>query len=120
MSKCSKEIVYLSMTKSCVLMGELMVGLTEYFAFYNGERPHQCLENKTPDVVYRSAIGGGAIIVDKFGGAVEDSPVLLRFTGESSTAKTSAKATTKSKATATSEAKPGQRRPAASEVECAA
>ena len=62
-------------------MGELLLGLAGYFAFYNGERPHQSLENKTPDVVYRSAIGGGAMIVDKFGGAVEDSPVPLRSTG---------------------------------------
>jgi hypothetical protein len=45
-------------------MGELLVGLTEYFAFYNGQRPHQSLGQQTPDVVYRSAVGGGAIIVD--------------------------------------------------------
>jgi len=66
--------------------------------------------------VYRSAIGGGAMIVDKFGGAVEASPVPLRSTGDASTpeARSEATATTKSKA------KPGQRRPAASEVECAA
>ena len=55
-------------------MGELMIGLTEYFAFYNGQRPHQSLGQQTPDVVYRSAVGGGAIIVDKFGGAVEGHP----------------------------------------------
>jgi len=47
-------------------MGELMAGLTEYFDFYNGERPHQSLGNLTPDVVYRTAIGGGAIIVNKY------------------------------------------------------
>ena len=63
------EDVYL---KGYASMGELMVGLTEYFAFYNGERPHQSLGQQTPDVVYRSAIGGGAMIVDKFGGAVEE------------------------------------------------
>ena len=111
------EDVYL---KGYASMGELLLGLAGYFAFYNGERPHQSLENKTPDVVYRSAIGGGAMIVDKFGGAVEDSPVPLRSTGESSTAKASAEATAKSKARATSEAKTGQRRPAACEVECTA
>ena len=103
------EDVYL---KGYATMGELMIGLTEYFVFYNGERPHQSLENKTPDAVYRSAIGGGAMIVDQFGGAVEGTPVPLRSTGDSSTAE--ARATTRSRA------KPGQRRSAASEVECAA
>ena len=111
------EDVYL---KGYASMGELLLGLTDYFAFYNSERPHQSLANKTPDVVYRSAIGGGAMIVDKFGGAVEGTPAPLRSTGDSSTAKASAEATTKSKTTAKSEAKPGQRRPAASAVECAA
>jgi len=47
-------------------MGELRAGLAEYFTFYNGERPHQSLDYKTPDVVYRTATGGGALIVDKF------------------------------------------------------
>jgi len=66
--------------------------------------------------VNRSAIGGGAMIVDKFGGAVEETPVPLRAKGDSFTAKTrpEAKATTKSKA------KPGQRRSTATAVECAA
>ena len=48
-------------------MGELTLGLTEYFAFYNGERPHQSLANHTPDRVYASSQGDGAVIVDKFG-----------------------------------------------------
>ena len=30
---------------------ELLLGLTEYFAFYNSARPHQSLGNRTPDVV---------------------------------------------------------------------
>jgi putative transposase len=90
----------------------LMVGLTEYFVCYNGERPHQSLANNTPDAVYRSAISGGAMILDRFGGAVEGTPVPLRSTGDSSTAE--ARATTRSRA------KPAQRRSAASEVECAA
>jgi putative transposase len=107
------EDVYL---KGYASMGELLLGLTEYFTFYNGERPHQSLGNKTPDVVYRSAIGGGAIIVDKFPRAVEGTPVPLRSTGDSSTAKASAEAT----ATTKSKTKPGQRRPAACEIECAA
>ena len=77
------EDVYLNGYAS---MGELMVGLAKYFAFYNGERPHQALGYKTPDVVYRTATDGGAMIVDKFGGAVEQPPVPLRSTGGCSTA----------------------------------
>lgn len=84
------EDVYL---KGYGSMGELTLGLTEYFAFYNDERPHQSLGQKTPNVVYQTAIGGGAVIVDKFGSA-----------GESSSAK--AKINT------------GQRRSAANEVGC--
>ena len=52
-------------------MGELTLGLTEYFAFYNGERPHQSLGNRTPNWVYESGQGGGAVIVDKFGKKTE-------------------------------------------------
>ena len=103
------EDVYL---KGYASMGELMLGLTDYFAFYNGERPHQSLANRTPDAVYQSAIGGGAMIVDKFPRAVEGTPVPLRSTGDSSTAEARSEATAKSKS--------GQRRPAASKVECAA
>jgi putative transposase len=58
------EDVYL---KGYASMSELLVGLTEYFAFYNGERPHQSLGNRTPDAVYASGEGGGASIVDRFG-----------------------------------------------------
>jgi putative transposase len=43
------EDVYL---KGYATMGELMIGLTEYFAFYNIQRPHQSLEQIPPDVVY--------------------------------------------------------------------
>jgi putative transposase len=100
------EDVYL---KGYATMGELMVGLSDYFVFYNSERPHQALGQQTPDAVYQCAAGGGAMIVDKFGGAVEQSPVPLRSTGDCSTTETNA--TTKP------EAKPGQRRAAASEVE---
>jgi putative transposase len=103
------EDVYL---KGYATMGELMLGLAEYFTFYNGERPHQSLGQRTPEVVYRTAIGGGAMIVDKFGGAEEESPVPLRSTGDSSSEE--ARSTTAAKS------KPGQRRSAASEVECAA
>jgi putative transposase len=103
------EDVYM---KGYATMGELMVGLAEYFAFYNGERPHQSLGDMTPDVVYRTAIGGGAMIVDKFGGAGEQPPVPLRSTGACSPADATAKATAATKA----KAKPGQRRSAASEA----
>jgi len=88
------EDVYLN---GYATMGELMVGLTEYFAFYNDERPHQSPGQKTPEAVYRSAIGGGAVIVDKFPRTVEDAATENR-----------------------EKAKPGQRRPAANEkVGCA-
>ena len=36
-------------------MEELRLGLTKYFDFYNSERPHQALENQTPQSVYKSA-----------------------------------------------------------------
>ena len=44
----------------------LLIGLTEYFVFYNTERSHQSLGYDTPDQVYRTASGGGARIVDKY------------------------------------------------------
>lgn len=58
------EDVYL---KGYASMGELTVGLAQYFAFYNGERPHQSLGYKAPVEVYRSGVGGGALIVDRYG-----------------------------------------------------
>lgn len=85
------EDVYL---KGYATMGELVFGLAEYFVFYNSERPHQALGQKTPELVYRTAIGGGAVIVDKFGGAVEEIPVPLRSTGISSTTEATAKGKT--------------------------
>jgi putative transposase len=45
---------------------ELHQGLREYFQFYNTERLHQVLGYQTPDDVYASAVGGGAMIVEKF------------------------------------------------------
>lgn len=48
-------------------MPSLLLGLTEYFAFYNEARPHQSLDYATPSKVYKTAIGGGAKIVDRFG-----------------------------------------------------
>ena len=41
------EDVYL---KGYATVGELLLGLAQYFSFYNGERPHQGLNNRTPDV----------------------------------------------------------------------
>ena len=102
------EDVYL---KGYATMGELRVGLTEYFAFYNGERPHQSLGNRTPEVVYRTAVGGGAVIADKFGGAGGETPGPLRSTGGSPPAEARSTATANQ-----TKAKRGQRRPAASEV----
>ncbi len=67
-----------------------MLGLADDFAFYNGERPHQSLENETPDAVYQNAIVGGAMIVDKFSRTVEGNPIPLISTGGSSTAEKNA------------------------------
>lgn len=44
----------------------LIAGLTEYFVFYNTERPHQTLDYYTPDEVYRTGVGGGVRIADQF------------------------------------------------------
>lgn len=74
------EDVYL---KGYANMAELMIGLAQYFSFYNEERPHQSLGYKTPDAVYASGEGGGAMIVDKFGGARGESPAPLRCAGDS-------------------------------------
>ena len=73
------EDVYL---KGYASLPELLLGLTEYFAFYNAERPHQSLGNRTPDEVYRTGEGGGAEIVDHFGGPPGSSPAPLRSAGE--------------------------------------
>jgi len=57
------EDIYL---KGYVTIPELQLGLSTYFRFYNTKRFHQSLDYKTPDEVYRTASGGGALIVDKF------------------------------------------------------
>jgi putative transposase len=57
------EDVYL---KGYATVPEVQLGLTKYFMFYNSERTHQSLAYRTPDVVYRTASGDGARIVDKF------------------------------------------------------
>ena len=61
-SSVKHEDVYL---KGYANSAELLLGLNEYFVFYNGERPHQALGKLTPDVV-STASGGGARIADKF------------------------------------------------------
>ena len=71
------EDIYL---KGYATVGELLLGLSEYFALYNSERPHQSLQYKTPDAVYASASGGGALILDKYGSTLAF-PVALRSTG---------------------------------------
>jgi putative transposase len=35
---------------------ELVVGLSNYFAFYNNKRPHQSLDYRTPSVVYKESV----------------------------------------------------------------
>ena len=57
------EDVYL---KGYDTVADLTLGLTEYFIFYNGERPHQSLGNRTPDAIYVAGVGGGASIPDHF------------------------------------------------------
>jgi putative transposase len=51
------EEVYL---KGYETLPEARAGLGEYFAFYNGERPHQALGYKTPSEVYFGQDGEGA------------------------------------------------------------
>jgi putative transposase len=60
------EDVYL---KGYETMPTLLLGLTDYFLFYNGERRHQSLGYATPNEVYLTATGGGAKIIDKFNNA---------------------------------------------------
>jgi putative transposase len=97
------EEVYLKKHEN---MQDLLMGLTHYLMFYNNARKHQSLGYQTPESVYRSGVGGGAKIVDKFGGAMEETPAPLRSTDDSSIAKTESTATTQ---------KPGQRRAAVAE-----
>lgn len=74
------EDVYL---KGYENMTDLLLGLTQYFLFYNEERLHQSLGYTTPDVVYQTAIGGGAMIVDKFNKPAETVATELANASES-------------------------------------
>jgi activator of 2-hydroxyglutaryl-CoA dehydratase len=47
-------------------MTDLMLGLTECFTFYNTTRMYQSLGYNAPDVVYLTASGSGAKIIDKY------------------------------------------------------
>ncbi len=57
------EDVYL---KGYAGVPELLLGLTDYFGFYNTERSHQSLNYRTPDEVYWAGAEGGAWRVDTF------------------------------------------------------
>lgn len=57
------EDIYL---KEYVTVSELNQGLSAYFQFYNGERPHQALSYQTPGQVYAAGQGGGARIANPF------------------------------------------------------
>jgi putative transposase len=102
------EDIYL---KGYATMGELVIGLTAYFAFYNEERPHQSLTNQTPDKVYQTASGGGAIILEKYGDSLPEMSDPLRSSD------VSGRTIRNNKVTAPKKVKTGQRRAAASELE---
>jgi putative transposase len=74
------EEVYLKQHNS---VPSLLMGLTQYFIFYNEERWHPSLSYQTPDVVYQTATGGGAKIVDKFNGPTETLAIELSIASES-------------------------------------
>ena len=61
-------------------IGELLNGLTKYFAFYKTEHPHQSLGNRTQQEVHKTSSWGGALIVDKCR-AKEKLPIALRSSG---------------------------------------
>ena len=84
-------------------MGDLMLGLTAYMMFYNEERFHQALGNDTPSKVYSTGIGGGAMILEKYG-----------ISGEATT-ETTAPASAMKTAIPNETPKTGQRRAAACE-----
>ncbi len=52
--------------KGYASISEWLLGLTEYFVFYHGERKHQSLGYDTPDEVYQTGVSGGARMVDKY------------------------------------------------------
>ena len=58
------EDVYLKQYES---VQRLVLGLTDYLVFYNEEWLHQSLSYKTPSIIYETATGGGAKILDQYG-----------------------------------------------------
>ncbi len=100
-------------------MGDLMLGLTAYMMFYNEERFHQALGNDTPSKVYSTGIGGGAMILEKYGISGEAPSVSLRSTDGASpdeaTTETTAPASAMKTAIPNETPKTGQRRAAACE-----
>lgn len=56
--------------KDYATLPELLHGLTAYFAYYNDERPHQSLGNRTPEAMHHSGQGGDAEIADRFASAL--------------------------------------------------
>jgi putative transposase len=67
------EEIYLKKYDS---LPDLLIELTSYFQLYNQERRHQSLGYQTPSLVYQTATGGGAMIIDKFNSAKE--PTITR------------------------------------------
>ena len=88
--------------KGYASMGELITELAEYFIFYNGERSHQSLGQKTPDVVYQIGTGGEVVIMNKYPRAIGETPVPPIVVPRSEI---------------TAKAKSGQRRPTVNEIE---
>ena len=99
------EDVYL---KGYDSISDLRAGLTEYFVFYNSERPHQSLGQRTPESVYKAATGGGAVIVDKYH-LRREAASLLRYAPQGGSLRKSA---------TTCETEPGQRWSAENELKC--
>ncbi|MDD5277505.1 MAG: hypothetical protein PHR16_15675 [Methylovulum sp.] len=63
----TKQLYLNHYPKNYASMPGLLVGLAEYFIFYNVGRFHQTLGYKTPDKIYRTGNGGGVKIADHFG-----------------------------------------------------
>ena len=55
-------------------LSDLRLGLEAYFRYYNQERPHQGLGNRTPETVHQQGEGGGVTIADHFSGRSPGTP----------------------------------------------